>query len=146
MTAPQTLLDDLLTVSNGLADLMSRENEILRSMRPGDIKGLQKDKADLAQRYEQHMLAVQKDPEILESASPATRAKLRQHSIRFDAVLIENERRLRSLRSISERLMKTIVDTFTEQQRATAYSSAGVMSERSGPGRRTVAVTLNKQL
>lgn len=146
MAASQTLLDDLMVISSRLTDLMSRENEILRSMRPGDIKDLQQDKADLAQRYEQHMLAVQTDPAILASASPAMRAKLREHSARFDAVLVENERRLRSLRSISERLMKTIVDAVTEQQRAPAYSSAGVMNERSGPGRRTVAVTLNKQL
>lgn len=146
MTASQTLLDDLMTISVRLADLMTRENEILRSMRPSDIKDLQKDKADLAQRYEQHMLAVQKDPAILASASPAARVKLLEHSARFDAVLVENERRLRSLRSISERLMKTMVDAATEQQRAPAYSSAGVMNERSGPGRRTLAVTLNKQL
>lgn len=146
MTASQMLLDDLMTVSDRLADLMSRENQILRSMRPGDIKDLQKDKAELAQRYEQHMLAVRNDPAILAAAGPALRAKLREQSLRFDAVLAENERRLRSLRSLSERLMKTIVDTVTEQRRAPAYSSAGVMNDRAGPGRRTVAVTLNKQL
>jgi hypothetical protein len=148
MTTSQTSLDDLLVVSNRLADLMSRENEILRSMRPGDIKDLQKDKADLAQRYEQHMLAVQKDPAILASASPAMRAKLREHSARFDAVLVENERRLRAVRSVNERVMKVIVDAAAEQQLGSpAYSSAGVMGATStGSGRRIVAVTFNKQL
>jgi hypothetical protein len=146
MTASQTTLDDLMINSSRLADLMARENEILRSMRPSEIKDLQKDKAELAQRYEQHVLALQKDPAIIASASPAMRAKLRELSARFDAVLVENERRLRSLRSISEGLMKTIVGVVTEQQCAPAYSSAGVINEPSGPGRRTVAVTLNKQL
>ena len=55
--ATPVVLDELVLVTTRLADLMARENEILRSMRPGDIRDLQADKAELAQRYEHMMLA-----------------------------------------------------------------------------------------
>lgn len=142
----QTLLDDLSAITSSLADLMSRENEILRGMNPDDIKGLQQDKAELARGYEERMRAVQKDPAILAAATPTQRATLRELSARFDAALAENERRLRALRFTSERLMKVIVSAATEQHNGAAYSSAGTMNEPGGPSRRTVAVTLNKQL
>jgi hypothetical protein len=115
-------------------------------MRPGDIRDLQTDKAELAQTYERMMLAVQKDPAILATAAPSIREALRSATARFNAVLSDNERTLRAVKSVSERLMKTIVAAATEQQAAPAYSSAGLMNGGSAPGRRTVAVTFNKQL
>ena len=147
MSASPVALDELIIVANRLADLMARENEILRSMRPGDIRDLQKDKAELAQSYERMMLAVQKDPSVLTTATPSLREALRTVTIRFTKVLGENERTLRAVRSVSERLMKTIVVAATEQREGAAYSRAGLMSGGpSAPGRRSIPVTLNKQL
>lgn len=146
MPSNHTLLMDLIVITERLADLMVRENEILRSMRPSGICDLQKDKADLAQSYERRMRLVREDPSILAEASLALRQKLLDTTTRFEAALGENERTLRAVKSVSERLMKIIVTTATEQRAAPAYSSAGLMN--AGPtaaGRRSVAVTLNKQ-
>jgi hypothetical protein len=145
--ATPVVLDELVLVTTRLADLMARENEILRSMRPGDIRDLQADKAELAQRYEHMMLAVQKDPSPLNTAAPSLRETLRSATARFTKLLEENERTLRAVRSVSERIMKTIVSAATEQREGAAYSSAGVISGgSSAAGRRTMPVTLNKQL
>lgn len=147
MPSNHTLLLDLIVITERLTDLMGRENEILRSMRPRDICELQKDKADLAQSYERRMRLVREDPTIVAEASHALREKLLDATTRFEVVLAENERTLRAVKSVSERVMKIIVSTATEQCSAPAYSSAGLMNV--GPtaaGRRSVAVTLNKQL
>lgn len=147
MPSNQTLLLDLIVITERLADLMGRENEILRGMRPSDICELQKDKTDLAQSYERRMRLVREDPTIVAEASKALREKLLEVTMRFEAVLAENERTLRAVKSVSERVMKIIVTTATEQRSAPAYSSTGLMNV--GPtaaGRRSVAVTLNKQL
>lgn len=148
MATNTVVLDDLIVITGRLADLMARENEILHSMRPSGIRELQKDKADLAQSYERRMRLVREDPTILAAAPSSVREKLLDMTTRFEAVLTENERSLRAVRSVSERVMKVIVDTATEQRLGTpSYSSAGVISGASaGSGRRTVAVTFNKQL
>ena len=147
MPSNHTLLLDLIVITERLAELMTRENEILRSMHPSDICNLQKDKADLAQSYERRMRLVREDPTIVSEASVAIREKLMATTTRFETVLSENETMLRAVKSVSERVMKIIVSTATEQRSAPAYSSAGVMN--GGPtaaGRRNLAVTLNKQL
>lgn len=147
MASSHALLQDLILITSRLTELMARENEILRSMRPGDICELQKDKAELAQSYERRMRLVREDPTILAEAGSAMREKLLALTARFEAALNENERTLRAVRSVSERVMKIIVAAATEQKGAPSYSSAGLMS--AGPtaaGRRTVPVTLNKQL
>lgn len=148
MSVHSNVLDDLIVITARLADLLAHENEILHSMRPSAIRELQKDKADLVQSYERRMRLVREDPTILASAPPALREKLLTMTTAFETVLEENERSLRSVRAVSERVMKVIVDAATEQQLgAPAYSSAGVMAAASGgSGRRTVAMTFNKQL
>lgn len=148
MATNTVVLDDLIVITGRLADLMARENEILHSMRPSGIRELQKDKADLAQSYERRMRLVREDPTILADAPSSVREKLLEMTTRFEEVLTENERSLRAVRSVSERVMKVIVDTATEQRLgAPSYSSAGVISGAStGSGRRTLAVTFNKQL
>ena len=146
MPSNHTLLLDLIVITERLTDLMVRENEILRGMRPSDICELQKDKAVLAQSYERRMRLVREDPTILSEASLAVREKLIETGARFETVLNENEQTLRAVKSVSERVMKIIVSTANEQRAAPAYSSAGLMN--AGPtssGRRSVAVTLNKQ-
>jgi hypothetical protein len=145
MTGPQTLVSDLLDVTTRLSDLMMRENEILRSLRPQDIKGLQAEKTELASGYEHFMQELRNHPGLLGSAPTATRDALRDATVHFQKVMTDNERALRAARSVSERLMKAIVAAVSEKQiSAAAYSSAGVLNS-AGP-RRAVAMTLNKQL
>jgi hypothetical protein len=89
MSASPIALDELLAITTRLTDLMTRENAILRSMRPGNIRELQKDKAELAQSYERMMLAVQKNPAVLTTAAPSIREALRSATVHFNAVLKE---------------------------------------------------------
>lgn len=145
MTGPQTLVTDLLDVTLRLSDLMTRENEVLRSQRPQDIKALQTEKTELASGYEHFMQELRKHPGLLGSAPAAAHDALRDATVRFQKVMTDNERALRAARSVSERLMKAIVAAVSEKQMsAAAYSSAGVLNS-AGP-RRAVAMTLNKQL
>lgn len=147
MATSSIVLDDLIVITERLADVMARENEILHGMRPSAIRDLQKEKAELAQSYERRMRLLREDPTILANANQILREKLVEMTERFEAVLSENERRLRSVRTVTERVMKLIVDTAAHQQMGTpAYSSAGVMPNALAPGRRAVAVTFNKQL
>lgn len=139
------LVSDLMTITQRLSDLMTRETEILRSQRPQDIKNLQQEKNDLARGYDHFMQELRKQPDMLAGAPRETRDKLREVTIRFQKVMTDNERALRAARNVSERLMKAIVSAVSEKQvSGAAYSSAGVLNG-AGP-RRAVAMTLNKQL
>jgi hypothetical protein len=130
MTTPNSLVADLLDVTTRLSDLMTRENEILRSQRPQDIKALQAEKTELANGYDHFMQELRKHPGLLGSAPATTRDALREATVRFQKVMTDNER---ALAAVSEK-----------QVSAAAYSSAGVLNN-AGP-RRAVAMTLNKQL
>ena len=147
MAKTSSLLGDLVVITGRLADLLTRENELLKSMRPQDIHGLQKDKTELARSYEYYMQELRKHPEHIASAPDEVRGELREVTSRFQKVVSENERALRAVRTVSERLMKAIVAAVSEKQTgAPAYSSAGVLSAAAAGGRRAVSVTLNKQL
>lgn len=140
-----SLLGDLVVITKRLTDVLARENELLKSMRPQDIQALQKDKTQLARSYEYYLQELRNDPRQLAAAPAELRAELREATVRFQRVVSENERALRAVRTVSERLMKAIVAAVGETRTgAPAYSSAGVLGGLGG--RRAVSVTLNKQL
>lgn len=145
MTEPNSLVRDLVAVTEKLNALMTRENEILAGLRPQDIKTLQAEKIELSRGYEHFMQILRKEPGLLGGVAADLRAALRDATLRFEKVMTDNERALRAARTVSERLMKAIVSAVSEKQvSAAAYSSAGVLNG-AGP-RRAVAMTLNKQL
>ena len=147
MEAP-TKLDDLIALTNRLIDLMGKEIEMLRSMRPQNIGTLHKDKVHLALVYERHMLELRDDPSLLAAAKPGLKAELKRITGRFQEVLNENESAIRAVKSVSEKLLAAIANAVTEQRgNAAAYSKEGAIGGNGGaPGAKTVPLTLNEQL
>lgn len=143
-----TQLDDLIAITNRLIDLMGKEIEMLRSMRPQDIGALQKDKVNLALAYERHMQELRDDPSLLAAAGPDIKAELKRITGRFQEVLDENESAIKAVKSVSEKLLTAIANAVTEQRgNAAAYSKDGAINANAGgPGAKTVPVALNEQL
>ena len=103
-----TKLDDMIAITGRLIDLMDKEIEMLRSMRPQEIGALQKDKVSLALAYERHMQELREDPSMLTTAKPRLKAEFKRITGRFQEVLNENESALRAVKSVSEKLLNTI--------------------------------------
>jgi sulfur transfer complex TusBCD TusB component (DsrH family) len=144
MEAP-TKLDDLIAVTNRLIDLMGKEIEMLRSMRPQNIGTLQKDKVHLALAYERHMRELRDNPSLLAAAKPDLKAELKQITGRFQEVLNENESAIRAVKTVSEKLLTAIANAVTEQRGDTAaYSREGAIGGNGGGP--TAPISLNEQL
>lgn len=141
-------LDDLIAITSRLIDLMDKEIEMLRSMRPQNIGALQKDKVNLALAYERHMQELRDDPSMLAAAKPGLKAELKRITSRFQEVLNENESAIKAVKSVSEKLLTAIANAVTEQRgKAAAYSKEGTIGGNGGvPSAKTAPITLNEQL
>ncbi len=143
-----TRLGDLIAITNRLIDLMGKEIEMLRSMRPQDIGALQKDKVNLALAYERHMHELRDDPSLLATAKPNLKVELKRITGRFQEMLNENESAIKAVKSVSEKLLTAIANAVTEQRgNAAAYSKDGAIGGHGGvTGAKTAPLTLNEQL
>lgn len=140
-------LGDMIAITERLNNIMCKEIELLRSMRPQDIGELQETKANLAKSYESYLRELREDPSILGAAVPERKEELRIATTRFRSVLDENERALRSVKMVSENLLQTIVAAVAEQKASTsAYSNNGTLGGLNASAGNTVSFSVNKQL
>jgi flagellar biosynthesis/type III secretory pathway chaperone len=116
----------LLSVTSRLIDVLEREIEMLRGMKPSEMQALQHDKIVLAAAYEAAVRDLNGDAAALEQVAPAVRAELRATTERFQAALAANERALRAAKEATDRLLKHIVAE-AERQRGqpSAYGARG---------------------
>lgn len=127
---------DLLKTTLRLIEILEREIEMLRAMKPSDIQSLQQDKIVLSAAYESQIKALKADPQALKSMSPGQRAELNAAIKRFQATLRENERSLHAAKEATQRALSAIAE---EVQRATqrhaGYSAKGMAASPSDTGK-----------
>ncbi len=116
----------LIRIASRLIDVMRREIEMLRDMRPGGLDGLHAQKNELADAYEQQVRALASEPEALAAVAPALRQEFAEVASEFNKVLAENESALHATRFAHERLLKAVVDAVGEQRTAfKGYCASG---------------------
>ena len=137
----------LVTLTARLVDLMGREIELLRAMRPREIEGIQAEKAALARTYAETVRQLSADPQRLKALEPVVRDEIKRVTERFEEAVAENARALKAASEANARLVRAIVEAAERQlPRAEGYSRAGTASERTvGPRGRPVSLALNRQ-
>lgn len=139
-------VENLTQITECLIDLMERENAFLANMQPQDIRDLQEEKTRLAGAYERGMEYLRKNPALLTEVTPRDKERLSAATRKFQETLAENERALRAVKTVSERLLNVIVNTLAEKQSNPVYSAGGVFgSGRPGP-MSTVSLAVNQRL
>lgn len=148
MTEECAQVTDLLKITSRLIDVLEREIEMLRAMKPSEMQSLQHDKIVLAAAYESAITALQNDPGAAQSISASTRDELRKVTERFHRVLAANERALRAAKEATNRLLKHIVSEVEKQQRGPgAYGPGAFKTAPVAPARRrAVSVSLDQRL
>ena len=122
----QTRASDLLKITTRLIDVLEREIEMLRAMKPSDIQALHEDKIVLTAAYEAQIKALKADPAALKALSPTLRAELNGAIKRFQAALNENERSLRAAKEASQSALNAIAEEVQRQvQQHAGYSAKG---------------------
>lgn len=115
---------DLIAITGRLIELMRREIEMLRVMRPSGLKELQEEKSALARLYEQQIKALRESPVRLTALASVLKDELVAVTRHYEKTLTVNAQALKAARDANEGLLKAIVDA-ASQGRSTTYSSTG---------------------
>ncbi len=139
-------VDGLIEVASRLIQVMTEETEILRDMRPGDIKELQEEKSRLSRVYEDKLRELRENPASLASMKPSLHRELQRVLGRFGTTVEANAAALKAAATANERLLRIIVDAVAEQRADTpGYSRHGTAAHANGTPT-NVSISLNQQL
>jgi flagellar biosynthesis/type III secretory pathway chaperone len=146
MSSIAPLLEETIDITQRLTALLEREVELLKSLKPQDIRSLQQEKNQLAATYERLIRDVREKASLLAQVDGKLKERLRQTTHRFQMALAENERSIRAVKSVSERLMRVVVSAVAESKsRMPSYNRSGVASSGTA-GAKSISLTLNRQL
>jgi len=136
-----TRVTELLAITSHLIGCMEREIELLRAMRPQDVKAIQADKVALADTYRAFTMALKEPGEDLGAVSTALREELTEATERFQAAVQDNLRALRAMRDVNERVMRAIVAALEDKRAAvTGYDARGSLRKNRRAGAEPASV------
>ena len=136
-------IESLVRVGSRLVELMEREIEMLRDMRPGELETLQVEKTALVVAYEESLAAIKDDPKLIAACAPPIKDELMRVAAKLNATVAANERAITAARAANERLLKAVVDAVAaDRDRAAGYSRNGTRTATSA-SRRAAPVSLN---
>ncbi|MBK8157259.1 MAG: hypothetical protein IPK59_00050 [Rhodospirillaceae bacterium] len=125
-----TRMTELLAITSQLIGCMERELELMRSLKPTELKQLQMDKVALADAYQAFTMALKEPGEDLSSVNSALRDELTEATERFQAAVQDNLRALRAMRDVNERVMRAVVQALDEKRAAvTGYNNRGTVTK-----------------
>ena len=139
-------IERLIFVTARLIDVMNRELEFLKNMQPQEIRDLQVEKEDLAQAYERCIAGIKANPGLVTQCGATAKRRLEEVTDTFNATLAENERSLRAVKSVSERLLNVIVNAVAEKQSGAAYSPSGVIGSGAQGANQPLPFAVNQSL
>jgi hypothetical protein len=125
-----TRVTDLLATTSQLIGCMERELEMLRSLKPAELKQLQLDKVALADAYQAFTMALREPGEDLAAVNQALRDELVEATERFQGAVQDNLRALKAMRDVNERVMRAVVSALEEKRAAvTGYNNRGSVTK-----------------
>ncbi len=125
-----TRMTELLAITSQLIGCMERELELMRSLKPTELRQLQMDKVALADAYQAFTMALKEPGEDLSSVNSALRDELTEATERFQAAVQDNLRALKAMRNVNERVMRAVVQALDEKRAAvTGYNNRGTVTK-----------------
>jgi hypothetical protein len=123
-------MTELLAITSQLIGCMERELELMRSLKPAELKQLQMDKVALADAYQAFTMALKEPGEDLSAVNAALRDELTEATERFQSSVQDNLRALKAMRDVNERVMRAVVQALDEKRAAvTGYDSRGTVTK-----------------
>ena len=88
-------INDILFITERLADILERENAALKDRRNQDLHAMLDDKVTLSRVYETRMKYYAENPHELTNLSPELSGKLREMGTRISQLLLDNAKMLK---------------------------------------------------
>ena len=109
-------IEQIILLTERLADCTQRECEILRSKRPRDMAPVHEEKSKIAAAYAREIAQLRRDKTLSAAAQPELTARLKDTTARFRAALDELSRQLGRVRRISEGMIRAIADEMQSRE------------------------------
>lgn len=128
MTNPAARLNELVVVLERLETVMSQETELLRRVKITASAPFAQEKQRLAEVYSQLHQQMVEDPTPLSILNESQRQGLREMLARFKKTTEENERAVKACKTVSERVIQTVIDAVKQKRVEHAgYGANGVV-------------------
>ena len=136
-------VDDLITLTARLAQVMAHEADLLEDMKISQIAALQKEKVMLANALELTKKQIAKRPEILQDMDDQDREDLEHVVTLFNTILEENYKRLSTARAVNQHVVQAITDVVQEKSTRDVYDQKGAAGK---PTTGSLSVTLDEKV
>lgn len=118
-------LDELMDVTARLADVLEEETSYLRNMELDALAKLHEKKTQLLLVLESYHRLLKSQPDLLKQADEQKLKEFAELSEDLTAVVEENFRRTAVARAVNQRVVQTIIETVSEQNRPATYNRYG---------------------
>lgn len=121
---------ELLAITSRLIACVEYEVELLRSLKPQELRQLQSDKVVLTDAYKAFTLALREPSDEHERLDENLCAQLSEATERFQAAVHSNLHALRAMRDVNDRVMRAIVQALDEPRaQVTGYNKLGTLTK-----------------
>lgn len=139
-------VDDLIMITGRLADLLEKENGLLRDRRHSELGVILDEKETLARVYESRILGLTENEISLDEVDEELREELRDVGRHVDELMEENARLLQVAIIASQRVVELVQDAVRElRPEAGTYRANGVRGPQENKAR-NVSLSLDQTL
>lgn len=127
--------DDIVWACTHLCDLLDYENEALAAHDMGAVRELAENKAALARIYEESVLPLAEDPQLVDTLEPEQREELTVLGQQLKELVEENARLIKAEMEAYQLLMDTMVHAVqAANTAAVTYGRGGAIDAHSADG------------
>ena len=130
---PTERAEVMIRLTQRLTELLDHETALFNARKPQEVMAIQTEKSKLASIYRLETEAVAKDPRRLQGIEPSLHDRLKDATKLFEAALKKNGIAAEALKTLTEGVVKVIMDEAGRQQKAKAgYGPGAAQSARLG--------------
>lgn len=139
-------VDDLIMITGRLAELLERENALLREKRHSELGVILDEKETLARVYESRMMGLAENEVSLEEVDEERRERLGSLGMQIDGLMVENTRLLQVAIIASRRVMELVQEAIQElRPDQVTYRANGLRGQQANKAP-SVALSLDQTL
>lgn len=140
---PKIKVQDVITLTARLAQLLAEEVDLLTDMKVSRIEALQQEKIFLTNALEAQRKLLDRNPHLVETIPSQDKQDLKEVIEVFNNILEENHRKLLIAREVNHKIVQAITSVVKESTLSRVYDGKGVTG--TAPFE-TLSVTLNKHI
>ena len=140
---PELKIQDVITLTARLAQLLAEEVDLLGEMKVQKIEALQKEKLFLVNALEAQRRLVERNPNLVETIPSQDKKDLQEVVDVFNNILEENHRKLLQAKEVNHKIVQAITDVVKDSTRSKVYDDKGATGQAQYE---TLSVTLDKTI